>query len=432
MAEYADREHYIPLRRTDLVKLLTADKGLSSVEREQVRQFCTLTSAVFHFEYQKQLEALKDAYAPFDPDADTKPLEPSRADDRPPQLEALFDKFTALMERANFKRLSREDILKATEAASEPFGINMDVDMNVFERLEVFSRGDTTIRRVRRPWWKLWTREERVIPAYGRLVMILKLRRHRRLDADIDTDAVFLKVFKEIPKMDLDTLLPGAKVQLTKLDQGLIIYPLAAGAGLILWNVIRDLGADMWKAVFSTAAATALIAGAAAKIASWTMAAAFGGYGYKSYYSFQIKKQTYTLRLTRNLYYQSLDNNAGVLMRLLDEAEEQECREVYLAYFCLWRYAPPGGWTAPQLDDYVEIELERRANLKVDFEIGDALAKLERLGIVQKTGECYRAVPIERALEVLDYAWDNYFKYNNPETVPPGVRPNPLPQKGLR
>ncbi len=82
MAEYKDREHFIPLRKSDLIELLRKDKKLSAAEREPFRQFCTLISAVFHFEYLKQLEELKDAYAPFDPDADTKPLRPVSAEER--------------------------------------------------------------------------------------------------------------------------------------------------------------------------------------------------------------------------------------------------------------------------------------------------------------------------------------------------------------
>src|SRR6202007_3349637 len=121
----------------------------------------------------------------------------------------------------------------------------------------------------------------------------------------------------------------------------------------------------------------------------------FCGYAYRSYYSYRTKRQAYILQLVRSLYFKTLDGNTGVLMRLFDEAEEQECRETYLAYYCLWRYAPPQGWTSEQLDDYVELYLEQHANLKVDFEIGDALAKLERLKIVYKSGNAYRAVPID-------------------------------------
>src|SRR6185295_2115696 len=115
------------------------------------------------------------------------------------------------------------------------------------------------------------------------------------------------------------------------------------------------------------------------------------------------------LQLTQSLYYQNLGNNQGVLFALLDEAEEQECREALLAYYYLWRHAGPAGWKASDLDDYVEMDLERLADLKVDFEIEDALAKLERLKLVTKIDDRLAAVPIEQALESLDYAWDNYF-----------------------
>jgi hypothetical protein len=136
------------------------------------------------------------------------------------------------------------------------------------------------------------------------------------------------------------------------------------------------------------------------------------GYGYKQWYGFQATRQTYSLQLTQSLYYQNLDNNAGVLYHLLDEAEEQECREAILAYYYLWRFAGTEGWTAASLDDYVELDLERLAQLKVDFEIGDALDKLETLGLTEKIGDRYRAVALDRALEILDFKWDNYFQYN--------------------
>ncbi|HEY7158763.1 MAG TPA: DUF3754 domain-containing protein [Gemmataceae bacterium] len=399
MAEFKDREHFIPLRKSDLIELLCRDKKLPDAERETFRQFCVLVSAVFHFEYLKQLEGLKDAYAPFDPDADTKSLQPISAEERSKNEEQLFGKFTALMERANFKRLTREELQRALDEVATVSGVSTHVDLGMFERLELFVRGDVMGRAYRRSWKKLWRKEEIHVPLYQRLVLIVKLRPHKRLDRDVDTSRVYLKIFKDIPKMDHDMLLPGARVRFSKLDRALIIYPLAAGIGLTLYNI----GAGLF--VSSVAAASSLL--------TWGIAGAIGGYGYKSYHSYQVKKQDYSLRLTKNLYYKSLDNNTGVLMRLLDEAEEQECRETFLAYFCLWKYAPPQGWTAEQLDDYVELYLEGNAGLKVDFEIGDALAKLERLKIVRKVGDVYHVEPLNKALEMLDWTWDNYFTYNS-------------------
>lgn len=402
MAEYKDREHFIPLRKSDLIELLVHDKQLSAAEREPFRQFCTLVSAVFHFEYLRQLEDLKDAYAPFDPDADTKPPPLISDTEKVKREEQLFEKFTALMERANFKRLKREEMERAIQEVAAVSGMNTHVDLDMFHRLELFVRGDVMSCIHRRSWLKLGKKEEIRIPLYRRLGLIVKLRSHKRLDRDIDTTRVYLKIFKDIPKADRDMLLPGARVRFSRLDQALIIYPLAAGIGLTMYNIV---GASVKEASFA----------AAGSLLTWGLAGAIGGYGYKSYHSYQVKKQDYSLKLTKSLYYKSLDNNTGVLMRLLDEAEEQECRETFLAYFCLWKYAPPEGWTAEQLDDYVELYLEGNAKLKVDFEIGDALAKLERLKIVRKTGDTYHAQPLDKALEMLDWTWDNYFKYNNPE-----------------
>lgn len=405
MAEYKDREHFIPLRKNDLISLLSGDKKLSAGERESFRQFCVLVSAVFHFEYLKQLDELKDVYAPFDPDADTKTLQPVTDDERRKDEEDLFERFAVLMERANFKRLPREEMEQALQEVATVSGVQTHVDLALFEHLDVYIRGDVMGRIHRRSWRKLGRKEEHQVPLHQRLVLIVKLRPNKKLDRDIDTSRVYLKIFKDIPKVDKDMLLPGARVRLSRLDQGLIAYPLIAGVGILIYNIVDR--------IFIKGLAVGVSLGS---IASWSVAAALGGYGYKSYHSYQVKKQDYSLRLTKSLYYKSLDNNNGVLMRLLDEAEEQECRETFLAYFCLWKYAPSEGWTAEQLDDYVEMYLEGNANLKVDFEIGDALAKLERLKIVRKTGAVYHAEPIDKSLEMLDLTWDNYFKYANPQS----------------
>ena len=141
MAEYRDREHFIPLRKSDLVELLCTDKQLVLDERESFRQFCRLVSSVFHFEYLQQLEDLKDAYASFDPDADTKPLRPVLPEEMQRQEEELFEKFSVLMERGNFKRLTREEIQQALGALTSQWGVQTVVDLSLFEQLEVFARG---------------------------------------------------------------------------------------------------------------------------------------------------------------------------------------------------------------------------------------------------------------------------------------------------
>src|SRR5262249_22077012 len=161
--------------------------------------------------------------------ADTKTLHPIAPEQKQERLDGLFTEFTKLLERANFKHIGRKEIEEAISGGASDWGINMDVDFNVFERLEMFVRGDAKVRPFRRRALSLWRQEENVVDVYQRMVLIMQLKKHKRLDADIDTNSVFLKVFKGIPKLDLEMMLPGAKVQMTRMDKGLIAYPLAAG-----------------------------------------------------------------------------------------------------------------------------------------------------------------------------------------------------------
>ena len=135
---------------------------------------------------------------------------------------------------------------------------------------------------------------------------------------------------------------------------------------------------------------------------SWSLAALFAGYGYRSYASYTGKKTAYNLQLTQSLYYQVIGTNAGVFFQLLDEAEEQEVREAMLGYYYLWRHAQARAMTADELDDRVQKDLERRLGVKVDFEIDDALGKLEDLKLVNKDGNGYCAVPIEQAIASIE------------------------------
>ena len=49
-------------------------------------------------------------------------------------------------------------------------------------------------------------------------MIILRLNEHRRLPDDVDTKTVYVKMFKNIPKMDLESLLPGTRVKMSLLD----------------------------------------------------------------------------------------------------------------------------------------------------------------------------------------------------------------------
>src|SRR5689334_1503963 len=124
-----NREHYIPLCRADLVRMLAGDPTLGPARADAFRRFCDILSATLHFQYARLNEQLKNTYAPFDPEATTVSIEQFTDDHRVIVLDDLFARVDELMARANFVRLSRADFERAATMRSE-WGINMDVDFD--------------------------------------------------------------------------------------------------------------------------------------------------------------------------------------------------------------------------------------------------------------------------------------------------------------
>ncbi len=404
----AELEHYIPLRKADLVKRLAADSSLDLDERAGLLKVCKLLEATIHHEYHDRLEALKEAYAPFDPAADPRPLDELSEADRQHLASQLFDQFAELLERANFRRLTREELEAALDAASD-WSVNVHVDLTIFDQLEVFVRGDVVGQKTVRRLARALRAEQTEVPTYQRLAVIFRLK-PAAAKAQLDSAAVVLKLFKNIPKADVEMLLPGTTVRMTLLDRGKILLPTLSGVGLTAMKLIHG-------------AATLATASLQGMLALLGLLGGTVGYGVKSFLGYLRTRDKYHLSLTRSLYYQNLDNNAGVLFRLLDEAEEQDFRETLLAWWLLRKHRDTGA-TAEQLDASAESWLRESCALNVDFEVADAIEKLLRLGLAQplpgsaRTAPRYRAAAIPTALETLDRAWDNTFNYHQPTPTP--------------
>ena len=268
----------------------------------------------------------------------------------------------------------------------------MDVDFSAFEHVAIFARGDTFQKRKLCNWRTLYREVELEVPIFRRLVLILKLRQHPRLGPDVNTEHVFMKIFKDIPRADIDMLLPGAKVTLRLLDRGRIGFGLLSGMATMFWRMFNELSQFFNDLVMSGNML-------------WGLTAGCVGYGYKSYYDYQQTRQAYHLNLTQSLYFQNLDSNAGVLTRLFDEGEEQETRTTLLAYYCLWRYAPSEGSTAEELDTSMEVYLDCYAEVPLLCEMGEALNLLVKLGLAEANESRFRAVPLAQALETLAAGW---------------------------
>jgi hypothetical protein len=135
-------------------------------------------------------------------------------------------------------------------------------------------------------------------------------------------------------------------------------------------------------------------------------------YLFKQIGKFKTRKLRFMKALTENLYFRNLDNNVGVFFHLTDAAEEEEFKEAVLAYFFLLTADMP--LAREELDRRVEEWLAHKYECRVNFEVDDALKKLQRFGIVQFEGDRLHCLPLDKALRRLDRIWDGFFDYHRP------------------
>src|SRR5262245_29010188 len=230
------REHYIPLRPADLVEKLANEPSVTIFEREQFRQLCQLLQATIHHDYRSRLEELQAAYAPFDPDDDAAEQFALEKHELAARCRRLFDRFDSLLMRANYRRISREE-LEAAIRAPNTAGPNLQLDLALFERLEIYVRGQGEQTRTLRNWRTLWRPRQETVQLHRRLALIFRLAQRSPLTEPQGTREVVLKLFKNIPEQDVETLLPGARIKIGWLEQMQIAVPTLSGILLTLFKL---------------------------------------------------------------------------------------------------------------------------------------------------------------------------------------------------
>jgi hypothetical protein len=406
MMETDVRSRFIPFRRQDIVEMCLHDGRLAAQEAD-FRQLAAMLDQVFHFEFHRVVEALKNAYADVDPDSDTRRPDIAAPEARQPFVELL----DCLLVKANYERVSEDELNQALKESSL-FKIRLQVDFSDFAEVSLFARGQSQRREWLPQWFGLRSRAVDFIN-YERVVVYLKFRDDyvatQRQFSHCRAGATLLKLFRNVPRADLEMLFPNTRVRMRIIDKLLIGVPALVSGGIVLTT---KLGASLvllgsligyWLGLHSQptelnqARVMVLAAGAAA----------LGGYLWKQFSNFKNRKIRFMQSLTQNLYFKNLDNNAGVFFRLANDAEEEESKEALLAYYFLLLSPAPLG--KAELDRQIETWLESRWGCAVDFEIADALQKLRSLGLVEDNAGQLAAVRLARSLAILDQRWDNYF-----------------------
>lgn len=380
---------FIPFRRSDLVQMCLAEAHLTDEQQHHFTAVCERIEAHFQAEFHGIKSELKALYAPSDPDADTRaPLAvPGNAD-----VALLGERITEVLERANYERVTPEGLAAAFRSASL-FRLRLHVELDDFAEVVVYTRGANQREEELPLLFGLIKRRIQFV-SYDRVVLYLRFRQEadsRGTLGGYRPGATMLKLFQNVPDADLEMLFPNTRVGMRLIDKLLIAVPAVAsgavvfatklGATMVLlgalvsfWLGLRDEPVQLDKG-----ALLALGAGLGA----------LAGYLWKQFSSFRNRRLQFTQALTENLYFKLLDNNAGVLFRILDDAEESECKEALLAYcFLLQAHSAV---SAADLDQRIEAWLAQHWQCRIDFEIEDALNKLHQLQLAQQSNGLWQA-----------------------------------------
>ena len=215
-------------------------------------------------------------------------------------------------------------------------------------------------------------------------------------------DFLYVKLFKNVPAVDIEMLFPGTEVKIGLTDKLFIIGPLLAGIVTTVYKIIDYITKyqhgvkqhPVWL-----------------QIGFWTLVGGLFGVAMKSFFGYKNTVQRYLRTLATSLYIQNIDNNSGVCKYLLDDAEGEECKELILGYYFLFTDNKTK-YDSKLLKERIEDFFRQEFNRQISFEIDDSIRKLKELKLIMQSGKYLTAIPLKKALVELDRQWDNYFKFN--------------------
>lgn len=425
-------ERFIPYRKRDVANLC---EGLLSYDSAGFRTFSTLLVSRIHYQYHEQLEALKNSYSHFDPNKDTRELQPSDERVRKQNQKAFAKGFAILLNAANFEKVTDDDLEAALNEESL-FKVRLAVSFDDFEDVVFYRRGESIKTETVRTFFGL--RKKQVsFTNYDKVAVYITFKDEAYFKGNGQTPVTFkpgstiVKLFQNVPKADLEMLFPNSEVKMRPLDKLIISASAAIGGTVVL---VTKLGASL----LLMASFLAFWLGFKNEEVELTKQSlitfgigmgVFGSFIFKEWTKFKNRKIRFMKALSDNLYFKNLDNNAGVFHTLIDAAEEEDCKEALLAYTFLlkcsrvsgegsaaiWKMQSDseiaaGGMTLANLDSAIETYFLEELNCALDFDVTDAIEKLVAMQLVEQNGDVFVARTLKDAVKILDDYWDNIYQ----------------------
>ena len=413
--EYTTRDYFIPFTRDQITKMLLDEGKLNNDEVSKFEQFCLLLKSIYHFEFHTKLERLKASYRIFSPEINLAPNELENSNTS--KIEAdLTNKLRQTLIDGNFEKVSQEDLNAAMEKEGI-FPVSCKIDFDSFDYYEIYYQGSSTAKEEIKTW-NPFKKKEVEFNLYDRIVFFFKVKNEEFFHANKKNNEpgipgkIYIKYFRNIPESDLEMIFPNPRPEMKFIHKMQIFLPLLAGFGVLIQKTIigpyYNAGTNPLEGGFSllTKPSYPMIA----------LLIVLGGYVLRTFLGYKNVVQSFLGEIAKSLYFKDKGNNQGVFTMLIDSAEEEECKEAMMAYYFLLNSNKK--MSEETLDNAIEEWMEEKHKVKIDFEVDDAIKKLEEKDLLSRDKKgILTVVSLDEALNHLDYIWDNYFDYNKPENI---------------
>ncbi len=388
-------DYYIPVRKSEVVSALLHHEALNEADRPDMASVIRWLALLFHMEFFATSEHIKELYVGLNPDQKgDHPLKTSQA-----QRQVFLEELDRVLIAANFRPLTSEEVEEA-DSKEGRLRSEIKVKAGVFSKVQFYARGLREVETEVDKWFGLRSRKV-MIPTFDHVVfaMIPGLNASKKdiKRAGLRQGAAYLQLFRNIPLADLKALYPNARAQVSWVKKAMIAASTVIAGAPLLMKIIPAL-----SVLLLVLAAYLGISGKVEEdslkkaIASGTVLAAFIGLGLRQWTNYERHSLRQHKLLSDHSLSNKLNTNAGCFDYLIAASEDAEVKESFMAYALLYLQGAPMEMDA--LDRLVESWFKQRFGIEIDFEIDDAIAKLERLSLVVREGRTFRAVPLKKAI----------------------------------
>lgn len=405
------RDHYIPFNKEFLLEQQLATFSDDPKKVDDFKKLFDIIEHFYHYEAFNLNRNLKQHYALFDPDLSKheKKSFVGKSD-----FSVFKETLQKVLEHSNYTRVDQETLDVAFKN-SDLIGLDLKIDFNAFKDYEVYVRGEHKAKEKIKKYF-FWKKEIE-IEYYDRVMIYLnysdadylKKKKVKLKGIPVEPSSIVLKIFKRVPKNDLETIFPNAIPMMSTTDKLLLWVPaIFGGVSLLSAKVIPAL-IGMYGA-YKSGEAIDFLNSKTSLNQGLIALGILSAYLFRQYNNYVNKKIRYSKMLSDSLYFKNLGNNSGAFYSLLNSSEEEVLKETILAYAFLSRSETP--LSAEELDHQIESWFLSELNTNLDFDVKDALLKLKRTGLGVEINGKWEVLSLEKSLIQIDALWDGVFDYN--------------------